>query len=86
MHMDDLQIDSTFFLKLAFFCVPVLFLSRVVIFHMFQGFPITIMFFLFLLGTSPRLPHGERGLWLPESMVMVPAETHVLTPLHLISP
>lgn len=38
MHMDDLQIDSTFFLKLAFFRVPVLFLSRVVIFHV-SGIP-----------------------------------------------
>lgn len=72
MHRDDLQIHSILFLKLAFSCVPVLFLN-----HEFylpcrnlsrvSMIPkITILFFLFLLGACPRSPHGEQGLW-PQS-------------------
>lgn len=66
MHMDDLQIHSTLFLKLAFSCVPVLFLNHE--FHLPCHKPshvsvllkITILFFLFLLASAPtRLVENE---------------------------
>lgn len=69
MHMDDLQIHSTLFLKLAFSWVPVLFLNCEFslpchnLSHVSVMPKITILFFLFLLGTCLRLPHREPMVW-----------------------
>lgn len=79
MHMDDLQIHSTLFLKLAFSCVPILFLNHEFylpchnLSHVSVIPQITILFSSFW-ALALRLPRGEQGLRLPEPIVAAQAE------------